>query len=217
MADYPENTTYAFRSSAPSADIVECDVQRCGSGELVAFHDATLDRVTGRGGRVGATDWSTLEGLSVHGSGERIPRLHEVFEAVPEGTTVVVELKSADIASSVVDVIGNVAHDVILSSFDWTELRAAGDAGASALALLCHDGPGRALDIAERIGCSAIHPAAELCLETDLVERAHSRGLAVHAWTAESPAEVDQLRAAGVDGASTNRVSLLDYIRDSGD
>lgn len=213
MDDYPENTALAFRSSAPTADIVECDVQRCGSGELVVFHDATLDRVTGRGGPVGATEWAELRNLTVHGSEEPIPRLREVFEAVPEDTTVTVELKSSGIASSVVEVIESVDHDVIVSSFDWSELRAAADAGASTLAVLCHEDIEAALETGSDLDSAYIHPPKELCLETDLVERAHDRGMAVNVWTGESRADVDALRAVDADGVSTNRVDLLEYIR----
>lgn len=213
MDDYPENTATAFRNSAPDADVVECDVQRCGSGELVVFHDATLDRVTGRSGRVGTTDWNDLARLTVHDSGEPIPRLGDVFEAVPEDTTVTVELKSSGIASPVVDVIEDVAHDVIVSSFDWAELRAARDAGASTLAVLCHEDPDGALDVGSEIGCTYVHPPKELCLETSIVERAHDRGMEVNVWTGESRADVDEIQAVGADGVSTNRVDLLNYTR----
>ena len=44
--DYPENTPLAFRKASERADAVEMDVQRCGSSELVVFHDAYLDRLT---------------------------------------------------------------------------------------------------------------------------------------------------------------------------
>lgn len=212
MDDYPENTAAAFRASAPQADVVECDVQRCGSGELVVFHDATLDRVTGRSGRVGVTDWSELRELRVHGSDEPIPLLPEVFEAVPEDTTVTVELKSNGIASDVVDCIDGVDHDVTVSSFDPSELRAAKDAGASSLAVLCHEDPAAALDVARELDADYIHPPKELCLDTDLVDRAHDRGVEVNVWTGDSRADVDQLRAADVDGVSTNRVEILRYI-----
>jgi len=220
MDDYPENTVAAFRASGPEADVVECDVQRCGSGELVVFHDAILDRVTGRSGRVGLTDWSELRELRVHGSDESIPRLSEVFDAVPEDTTVTLELKSQRIATSVVDHIDRVDHDVIVSSFDTSELRAARDAGASELAVLCHEDPQAALDVVQELDAEYVHPPKELCLDTDLVERAHDRGVEVDVWTEESrsdagqlrTADIDELRAAGVDGVNADRVDLLKYI-----
>jgi len=36
---YPENTVRAVTRAANFLDAVEVDVRRCGSGELVVFHD----------------------------------------------------------------------------------------------------------------------------------------------------------------------------------
>ncbi|MFB6183327.1 MAG: glycerophosphodiester phosphodiesterase [Haloarculaceae archaeon] len=212
MDDYPENTVAAFRAAAPQADVVECDVQRCRSGELVVFHDETLDRATDGNGRVDETDWSQLQELRVHGSDERIPLLEEVLAAVPADTTVTVELKAEGIADDVVDAIERVDNDVIVSSFYWDELRAARDAGASTLAVLCHEDPEGALALAAELDCEYVHPPKELCLDTDFVRRAHDRGVKVNVWTAETPEDVDELRAAGVDGVSTNRIDIVKRV-----
>jgi len=211
--DYPENTAAAFRAVAPEADIVECDVQRCGSGELVVFHDETLDRVTDADGRIEETDWNRLRELSVDGSGERPPLLSEVFDAVPAETTVTVELKSEGIADEVVARTAAVDNDVIVSSFHWDELRAASDAGATTLAVLCHEDPEGALDVATELDADFLHPPKHLCLETDLVERAHDRGIEVNVWAVEDGSDIADLRAAGVDGVSVDRLDLLDAAR----
>src|SRR5439155_1223899 len=66
-------------------------------GELVVCHDEKLDRLAGLGWWVHATPWWKLKKADV-GSGlgfkpARIPLLAEVFEALPEGMLVNVELK----------------------------------------------------------------------------------------------------------------------------
>lgn len=213
MDDYPENTAAAFRAVGPKADIVEFDVQRCGSGELVVFHDETLERVTGRSGRVDETDWTELSQLEIHDSGERMPLLSEALAAVPAGTTVTVEMKSADIAEEVVAKTRPVDNDVIVSSFRWNELRSARDAGAETLAVLCPEETEEALSIAEGLGADYIHPPKEACLGTDLVPRAHERGVQVNVWTVDTKTDVEEMSRAGVDGVSTNRVGILDLVR----
>jgi glycerophosphoryl diester phosphodiesterase len=50
------------------------------------------------------------------------------------------------------------------------------------------------------LDCVAIHPRLELCLRTDLVERAHERGLLIEPWTITTTAQADRLRSVGVDG-----------------
>lgn len=215
--DYPENTVKAFREVAPKADIVECDVQRCGSGELVVFHDDTLDRVTAGSGRVEETDWSELKRLDVHDSGEPIPRLSEVLEAVPADTTVTTEIKTPGIVPDLLRHLGRVENECIVSSFHWEELRAADEVETPtpALAVLSHEDPTGALDFATELGCEYIHPPKEVCLDTDLIERAHTRGVRVNVWTAETTEEVAELRAVGADGVSTDSVAILEYVSQS--
>lgn len=49
----PENTLTAVREAAKAgADLVEVDVRRCGSGELVLAHDADVDRISDTGADV---------------------------------------------------------------------------------------------------------------------------------------------------------------------
>ena len=99
-ADAPENTLAAFRlARAQGADGVELDVWRCASGEVVVFHDEDTARISGVPLRVPDAPFPALRALDVGAHrgerfrGERIPRLEEVFEALP-GAVVNVELKS---------------------------------------------------------------------------------------------------------------------------
>ena len=47
-----ENSLSAFRAAVEAGYGIELDVRLSSDGELVVFHDATLDRVVGREGRV---------------------------------------------------------------------------------------------------------------------------------------------------------------------
>ena len=83
----PENTLASIaRALDLGADGIEYDVRRCGTGELVLFHDERLERTTDGAGRLDETDVIELSGLDA-GSwfhkrfvGERLPFLEEALD-----------------------------------------------------------------------------------------------------------------------------------------
>ncbi len=203
MAQYPENTLEAFRASSAVVEMIELDVRRCGSGELVVLHDETLDRTTDATGGVASTSLDELRDVSVLGTDESPPLVSEVFEAVPPDVGLNIELKVQGIAADVVDIASEYDHEVIVSSFGPDTVTDARKAGVSSLAFLIDDDfdVGSALDIAGDLGCAYVHPHVNLCLDTDIVERAHERGFDINAWTAADRDTVGELRDRGVDGA----------------
>ena len=221
MAQHPENTLAAFRQSAGAVEMIETDVRRCGSGELVLFHDETLDRVTDRTGAVAETPLAELDAASVLGSEESVPRLEELFEVVPPDVGLNLELKGRDVARETTELAAEHDHEVLVSSFHPSDVRTAADAGAET-ALLLYSGEtepaefdvGEALDVAGEIGCAAVHPSVALCVETDIVDEAHARGMAVNAWTADSESAVERLRERGVDGVVIDNCDHAALCRD---
>ncbi|OYR85544.1 glycerophosphodiester phosphodiesterase [Halorubrum sp. E3] len=198
---HPENTVAA----------VEVDVRRCASGELVVFHDAELDRLTGASGRVADTDWSDLRELTVLDSGEPIPRLEELFDAAPDDLLVNVEVKHPGVASDALDDARRARNDVLFSSFHPEALAALRDRDPGTdRALLVADGtPETAVETATNLGCVAVHPPIDLATESAIVETAHDAGLAVNAWTAADREDAERLLVAGVDGIVADRWDLF--------
>ncbi len=90
----PENSMEAFRQARDAGYGMELDVQLSKDGEVVVFHDDTLDRVCGVEGRVGDKDYAQLKELSLCGSGEHIPLFGEVLETVNGSVPLIVELKN---------------------------------------------------------------------------------------------------------------------------
>lgn len=203
---YPENTIAAIEAAAPHVDGVEIDVRPCGTGELVVFHDETLERVTDGSGHVADTSFAELRALDVHGSGESIPTLEELLAAVPERLPVNVELKATGIEADVVEVCRDSDVPVLYSSFFESALRDLRRAESSApIAVLCHEAAEDRLALASELDAVAFHPSVELALETDVVAEAHGRDLAVNAWTAETEGEARRLRERNVDGVFVDR------------
>ncbi|MDR5672191.1 Glycerophosphoryl diester phosphodiesterase [Halalkaliarchaeum sp. AArc-CO] len=203
---HPENTVEAIEQSAPYVDGFEIDVRPCGSGELVVFHDETLDRVTDGTGRVDETTLGELRELEVLDSGETVPTLGELLSAVPDWLPVNVELKATGIEKEVLEICGDADVEVLYSSFFVRALRELRDADEAApVGVLCHEGVDDRLALAEELKAVAFHPSMELALETDIVERCHDRGLAVNVWTAETEADVRRLRERAVDGIIADR------------
>ncbi|MDQ2692146.1 MAG: glycerophosphodiester phosphodiesterase [Chloroflexota bacterium] len=98
-AHAPENTLPAFELAVmQNADAIELDVKLSADGQVVVVHDATVDRTTGRHGRVKDLSLAQLKSLdagsffSEQYRGTKIPTLEEVFEAVGRRTFINVEL-----------------------------------------------------------------------------------------------------------------------------
>ena len=97
----PENTLPAFKLAwEQGADVVEGDFQLTKDGHIVCVHDRDTKRVSGEKIIVKDSTLAELQRLDVGSfkgaefKGTRIPTIAEVFELVPEGKTIFIELKS---------------------------------------------------------------------------------------------------------------------------
>jgi glycerophosphoryl diester phosphodiesterase len=205
--EHPENTLLAVREASARADRVEVDVRRCGSGELVVFHDETLSRLTDAHGLVEDAPWSELRDLVVLDSGETIPRLDAVLDAVPADVGVNVELKHAGIADRVLAATGGV-DDVVFSSFHQRALAELRDRDPDAPLAYISDGGPNCVATAVDLDCSFVHPEQGFC-DAAFVDRAHAAGLDVNAWTVTTREEAAALQDAGVDGVIADRSDVL--------
>ena len=205
---FPENTRQAFERAAETADWVELDVRACRSGELVVFHDETLDRLTGGSGPVVATPWERLRELEVLGSGERVLRLDEALSVIPDDTGVQVELKDVGLAGSVLETLSACDNEAVLISFsplalhEVTQFDPSADVGHILYEGLFDDAPQLGLDTAAHLGCETVHTFYGMGSDPGLVAAAHDRGLRVQTAPPEREATEEVLaecREAGVD------------------
>lgn len=223
-ADFPENTLEAFLGAAEQgADGVELDVMRCGSGELVVCHDERLDRLAGLPWDVASTPWRKLQRVDVGSrlgfAPARIPRLADVFDALPERLVVNVELKCDTVDDRGLAVAvgrylsdAGLAHRVFVSSFNPLALvRLAQAFPALRRGFLIDPDKAWAPQAwfwAPVTASTSVHPSAEACT-AERVNRWHARGWEVAAWTVDDQLEARRLKALGVDWLITNRPGAL--------
>nr|WP_303647551.1 glycerophosphodiester phosphodiesterase [Haloarchaeobius amylolyticus] len=208
----PENTVPAVEHAvAAGADVVEVDVRRCASGEVVVHHDETVDRVTDGSGPVGAHTFDGLQALDVLDSGAGVPSLAQVLDAIPPEVAVNVELKETGVAADVAALLADHEGEAMVSSFDQQALREMREADAAVpTAFLTDRFRDRPVATARDLGCSYVHPHYRLCLLSRLVERAHDAGIEVNVWTIRHAAIARLLALRGVDGVTSDRSGILD-------
>ncbi|MGB9956109.1 glycerophosphodiester phosphodiesterase [Haloferax prahovense] len=205
----PENTLAAFEAAATRLDWVELDVRRCGSGELVVFHDETLDRLTDAAGRVAETSLADLQELTIGDSEESVPTLAGVFDALPARVAVNVELKETGLAADLAAVVADAGNEVLVSSFDAEALREVRETTALPIAFLFATDWAASLSVAADLDCAAVHPHYDL-LSSARVEEAHDRGFEVNAWTVPDREVARRLREYGVDAVIVDDPALAE-------
>jgi glycerophosphoryl diester phosphodiesterase len=229
LEDGPENTMRAFAGAVRRGyRYLETDVHATADGVLLAFHDDRLDRVADRSGVIAELPYREVSRASV--GGEPIPLLEDLLGAWPD-VRINIDIKAADAIRRLVDVLDRTgARDrVCVGSFSQTRLArfrrltsdrvctSLGPLEVAALRTVSYL-PGR-LPAALR-GAVAQVPVTErlpVAGELPIVDRrfvdaAHRRGVLVHVWTINDPAEMRRLLDLGVDGLVTDRPSVLQGV-----
>jgi glycerophosphoryl diester phosphodiesterase len=225
-----ENTMRAFRAAtALGYRYLETDVHATEDGQLLAFHDDRLDRVTDQVGLILEHRYDALAAALV-GSSEPIPRLSDLLEELPDAN-VNVDLKAPGAVEPMVDLIRRMAvHErVCVGSFSEQVLRrfrsrlraelgagaarvatTAGVLAAGVLAFVPHGDrltrllrdPGPVLQVPHVFRGVRVVDGA-------MIRRAHADGRHVHVWVVDEPAEMEHLIDLGVDGLITDRTDVL--------
>jgi glycerophosphoryl diester phosphodiesterase len=220
-ADGLENTVAQFRRAAGLGyRYMETDVHATADGRLVAFHDATLDRVTDGTGRIADLPWQDVRQARVAGL-EPVPLFEELLETFPE-VRWNVDVKAEPALLPLLDLIErtNAWERVCVGSF--SEARAAraqrlagprlatsyGTRGVLGLRLRSWGLPA----VLRRSAVAAQVPVSHSgipVVDPSFVRAAHARGLQVHVWTVNDPAQMHRLLDLGVDGIMTDHIDTL--------
>ncbi|HEV3187410.1 MAG TPA: glycerophosphodiester phosphodiesterase [Acidimicrobiales bacterium] len=205
-----ENTLEAFREAIRlGVDGVELDVRRTADGVLVVHHDPLIDGVA-----LGHRQAGDLPSY--------VPTLDEAMEVL-RGTTVNVEIKNSrspkeptydDTGSFVYEVLdylhdADLEQSIILSCFDLTTCAQARsyDLEVRVAWLVWDVLLPDALTRAHVLGLNAVNPYFTLVTK-ESVDVATEMGLAINAWTVNTPEEITGVSAFGVSSVITDQPAL---------
>lgn len=94
-AEYPENSLGAFQNAVKYGYPIEIDVRLSKDGQIVVFHDDTLNRMTNLSGPVSDYDFDTLTKTKLLNSEYTIPSFKQTLELIGGKVPLLIELKSA--------------------------------------------------------------------------------------------------------------------------
>lgn len=229
-AHAPENTLAAFELAlSQQADAIELDVKLSADGQVVVYHDATVDRTTNGHGHVKDLMLADLKSLdagtffSEKFKGEKIPTLEEVFEAVGNRTFINVELTNYktprdQLVESVCMLVKKhkMQKRVSFSSFFASNLSKARsylpEVPRGLLALNGFLGTwARSFGFA--FGkYQALHPFVKDMTQQQTA-RVHRLNRRVHVWTVNDEQDMRRLFSWGVDGIFTDDPRLAVRVR----
>jgi glycerophosphoryl diester phosphodiesterase len=263
----PSDTLFAFKTAVDKgADVLELDVHATADGEIVALHDATVNRTTNGTGDVDqltlaqikaldaaywfATGCGTCQGqpeanyayrgyatgtpippeLSEYTANDfKVPTLREVMQTFPD------KLLNIEIKATLPDTTPYEAQvAALMNEFgrnDDTIVVSFNDASMALFKLnqtAVSTAPGIVTTGAFWAASQGFLPGIPLpgyhALQVPLtyqgigivspafITKAHNNQLAVHVWTIEERAQMEQLIDQGVDGIMTNRPTLLEEV-----
>ena len=239
---FPENTVGAVRAAsgvgprgvpdAQTADVVEIDVVPTADGTVVAFHDSKLSARDG--GERGLTDldgyvwdrpWSEVREAEVQRSGETVPSLERVLDAIPPRVGVNVEFKNpgtADVrfaeslsgadleagkerwrsfAEDVLAATDGVENPILVSSFYEAALAVVRELDPSIpLGTLFWDSVETGLEITRKYDTEAIHPPYNMVRDTPFFGDEY--------YVSGPFADVDLVSVAHDEGRAVNAYTL---------
>ena len=204
-----ENTIESIEKAiALGVDGVEIDIFKCKSGELVLFHDQTLNNLVGRSERI---EELTLEELNecLIMNKYSIPTLKKVLETVKPPLFINIELKGSGTALPTSDLLYDFIlkkkwseSSFIVSSFKWQELVKLRQLNTTIPIGILVDRRktiNEAIEFANKINAYAIHPYYKM-LNKKNVQKIKNNCFKVFTWTVNNKAGIDKIKKFNVDG-----------------
>jgi len=221
--DAPENSMAAFQSAVNIGyRYLETDVHLTSDGKVIAFHDHVLDRVTNMSGKIAEMPYSLIQNALI-AEQSPIPLLEELLEAFPEARFNI-DPKDDRVVGPLSEIIASTdsADRICVASFSDKRTRevsrlvgkrlctGVGPSGVTRLRL------GKLPLRLTRISGECVQvplTVAGVPLITPLfVQRVHSVGKVIHAWTINDEEKMHHLIDIGVDGIMTDKPNLLKSV-----
>lgn len=209
----PENTLASFTKAIEmGVPMVELDVHRLKSGEIVVFHDAFINNDPTK--RIKDFTADQLQKFKV--KGQKIPLLSEVFDLVNKRAIINIELKSEDSVEPVAALIKEYMQEkqwpsdrFIVASFDHYRVKKFKHLVPQVKTGVIFEG--NPIGLAQ-IATNANAEYAIMYYEwvtKEFVQDAHKRGVKVYTYTVNDKTLAQELAALGVDGIISNYPDIL--------
>ena len=199
---------------------LETDARVTADGRLVAFHDDDLGRTCDRPGRISRLPWSEVQAARVGGK-EPIPLMEDVLGTFPEAR-INLDAKSDAAVAGLIDVVRRTdsVRRVCIGAFSDRRLRQIrATLGPEVCTAMGPVEVGRWVAgsfLRGGWGIPAVPVAQVPVKQTGVpvvtarsVRAAERRGIQVHVWTVDDPAEMERLLDLGVHGIITDRPQVL--------
>ena len=229
---YPENSPLAFRMAAEktNADGIESDVHISKDGQLVIFHDASVERTSNGTGFIRDLTYAQLLELDIGAwkspefAGQHIWTLGQLLDFCREVRMLLnLELKNYEVfydglEQRVIDEIcaRGMQEQVFVSSFNHISMQRFKDLCPEIETGLLYDKP--LLDMEHYLlpsNADNMHPRYMLLqYQPELMDLFHSRGMKVNTWTVNDAADMRDMIHRGVDGIISNYPDLLCRVAD---
>ena len=207
-----ENTLASIQKAMDlEVDMIEVDVFKIKSGETVVFHDESLERLSNATGNIEDYDIEELKKVILEDN-HKIPTLKEVLKLINNKVALNIELKGANTADRVNFIVANYVEkqgwswdNIIISSFNWDELREMRKLNPDVeIAVLTEDeNPSTAIPAAKELNAVAINPWFKTLTPAN-TKQIHDQGFKIYTYTVNEPEEISKMRDLGVDGIFTN-------------
>jgi glycerophosphoryl diester phosphodiesterase len=211
--DRPENTLAAFALALEQgAEGIELDVALSSDGVPVVMHDSRVDRTTDGTADVASLTLEQLRTLNA-GGGEPVPTLAEVLALAEGRAEVNIEIKAADAARPVLEVVSRFDDLAwFASSFHWSALEEVRRLAPSARIYPLTFGAGTIDDMRAIVIASGVYSAEDMSVELErfwgsvkslddavaFAEQVDAAGLSI--WDTRLGAEhVERLHSAGLE------------------
>ena len=211
MGHATENTLASIKKGIElKADMLEIDVYKIKTGEMVVFHDDDLDRITNAKGKIEDYTFDDLRKVLVSGK-HQIPTLQEVIEIIDKRVVLNIELKGTNTATDTYRIIeeykkkGWRNKDFFISSFRIGELQKMRSLSTKiAIGLLTYKEPiESSIKTGKDLNAQAINPYYKtLTAENVAVMKANN--FKIYPWTVNEPLDIKNLKELKVSGIITD-------------
>lgn len=210
MGHITENTVESIQKAIDlNCDVIEIDVFKIKSGELMVFHDDQLDRLTNVTGNIEDYTYNELQKVKVNGV-YQIPTLEKIIETIDRKAVLNIELKGKNTAEETHQLIqlfinkGWTNTDFIISSFKWNELEKMRSLNNTIdIAVLTEEEPADAIAFAKQINAVAINPYHK-DLNALNASKIREANLKIYPWTVNDQEDINRMKELKVDGIITN-------------